>query len=102
MAMRERTARSNTERERERERERWVESAVESALSVTEVVGPSEGCGPHTGYYDAAASSMTWQSSPLLSSLLLDALLCSKVETPIHDSIRELVSWECKEHGVKS
>ena len=28
---------------------------------------------------------------------------CSdKVETPIHDSIRELVTWECKEHGVKS
>ena len=25
-----------------------------------------------------------------------------KVETPIHDdSIRELVTWECKEHGVK-
>jgi hypothetical protein len=27
--------------------------------------------------------------------------LC-KVETPIHDRIRELVTWECKEHGVKS
>ena len=26
----------------------------------------------------------------------------SKVETPIHDNIRELVNWECKEHGVKS
>ena len=25
----------------------------------------------------------------------------SKVETPIHDSIRKLVTWECKEHGVK-
>jgi hypothetical protein len=25
-----------------------------------------------------------------------------KVETPIHGSIRELVTWECKEHGVKS
>jgi hypothetical protein len=25
-----------------------------------------------------------------------------KVETPIHDNIRELVTWECKEHGVKS
>ena len=25
-----------------------------------------------------------------------------KVETLIHDSIRELVTWECKEHGVKS
>jgi hypothetical protein len=24
------------------------------------------------------------------------------VEIPIHDSIRELVTWECKEHGVKS
>jgi hypothetical protein len=23
-----------------------------------------------------------------------------KVETPIHDSIRELITWECKEHGV--
>jgi hypothetical protein len=26
----------------------------------------------------------------------------NKVETPIHDNIRELVTWECKEHGVKS
>ena len=25
-----------------------------------------------------------------------------KVEAPIHDSIRELLTWECKEHGVKS
>jgi hypothetical protein len=25
-----------------------------------------------------------------------------KVETPIHDSIRELVTWECKEHEVES
>jgi hypothetical protein len=25
----------------------------------------------------------------------------TKVETPIHDNIRELVTWECKEHGVK-
>jgi hypothetical protein len=25
----------------------------------------------------------------------------TKVETPIHDSIRELITWECKEHGVK-
>jgi hypothetical protein len=25
-----------------------------------------------------------------------------KVETPIRDGIRELVTWECKEHGVKS
>ena len=26
----------------------------------------------------------------------------SKVETPIHDNIRALVTLECKEHGVKS
>jgi hypothetical protein len=26
----------------------------------------------------------------------------NKVETPIHDNIRELVTWECKEHGVNS
>ena len=25
-----------------------------------------------------------------------------KVEAPIHDNIRELITWECKEHGVKS
>jgi hypothetical protein len=25
-----------------------------------------------------------------------------KVETPIRDSIRDVVTWECKEHGVKS
>jgi hypothetical protein len=24
----------------------------------------------------------------------------TKVETPIHDSTRELITWECKEHGV--
>ena len=30
---------------------------------------------------------------------LLDS---SKVETPIHDNIRELVTWDCKEHGVTS
>ena len=24
----------------------------------------------------------------------------TKVETPIYDNIRELVTWECKEHGV--
>ena len=29
-------------------------------------------------------------------------LSTNKVETPIHDNIRELVTWECKEHGVKS
>jgi hypothetical protein len=26
----------------------------------------------------------------------------TKVETPIHDNIKELVTHECKEHGVKS
>ena len=25
----------------------------------------------------------------------------NQVETPVPNSIRELVSWECKEHGVK-
>jgi hypothetical protein len=29
-------------------------------------------------------------------------MICIKVETPIHDNIRELVTSECKEHGVKS
>jgi hypothetical protein len=28
--------------------------------------------------------------------------VCVEVETPIHDSISELVTWDCKEHGVKS
>ena len=27
-------------------------------------------------------------------------LKSTKVETPIHDRIRELITWECKEHGV--
>jgi hypothetical protein len=31
-----------------------------------------------------------------------DSTVEHKVETPIHDSIRELVTCECKEHGVKS
>ena len=26
--------------------------------------------------------------------------ILGKVETPIHDNIRESVTWECKEHGV--
>ena len=26
----------------------------------------------------------------------------TKVETPIHDNVRQLVTWECKEHGAKS
>ena len=26
----------------------------------------------------------------------------TKVETPIHDNMRGLVTWECKEHAVKS
>ena len=25
-----------------------------------------------------------------------------KAKTPIHDNIRELVTWECKEHGANS
>jgi hypothetical protein len=29
-------------------------------------------------------------------------ILGSEVETPIHDSIRELVTWECKEHECLS
>jgi hypothetical protein len=31
-----------------------------------------------------------------------DRELSYKVETPIHDNIRELITWECKEHGMKS
>jgi predicted peroxiredoxin len=30
------------------------------------------------------------------------ATTSSRVETPIYDNIRELVTWQCKEHGVKS
>ena len=33
---------------------------------------------------------------------VLESLSKSKVETPIHDSIRGLITWDCKEHGVKS
>ena len=36
------------------------------------------------------------------SQRLSDVGLVRNVGTPIHDSIRELVTWECKEHGVKS
>jgi hypothetical protein len=31
-----------------------------------------------------------------------DTASVGKVETPIHYKIRELVTWECKEHGGKS
>ena len=34
-------------------------------------------------------------------SCCIDRPSSSKVETSIHDSTRELVTWECKEHGVK-
>jgi hypothetical protein len=35
-------------------------------------------------------------------TMMLVLFACSKVETPIHDIIRELITWECEEHGVKS
>jgi hypothetical protein len=38
----------------------------------------------------------------LCMSPYMDGLKEAKVETPIHDNIRKLVTWECKEHGVKS
>jgi hypothetical protein len=43
-------------------------------------------------------------SSGRVSMLMMqsECFLSCKVQTPIHDSIRELVTWECKEHGVKS
>jgi hypothetical protein len=37
--------------------------------------------------------------SGVFSSLVSNRVSC-KVETPIHDNIRESVTWECKEHGV--
>jgi hypothetical protein len=37
-----------------------------------------------------------------LVTLVACAYLIGKIETSIHDNIRELVTWECKEHGVKS
>ena len=47
-----------------------------------------------------------WFSKHMSSSLSFISWFGSfKVETPIlfmsHDSIRELVIWECKQHGVK-
>ena len=39
-----------------------------------------------------------WNAQVTVSKLVI----INKVETPIHDNIRELVTWECKEHGVKS
>jgi hypothetical protein len=39
---------------------------------------------------------------PYSLSLHVESNKGAKVETPIHDSIRELVTWECKEHAVKS
>jgi hypothetical protein len=40
-------------------------------------------------------------NTPRGDDLQTNLAIC-KVETPIRDSIRELVTWECKEHGVKS
>ena len=47
---------------------------------------------------------VTFPHNPVCGPTILFTLLepTAKVETPIHDSIRELVTWECKEHGVKS
>jgi hypothetical protein len=36
----------------------------------------------------------------ILSLSTVSLLVAIKVDTPIHESIRELVTWECKEHGV--
>jgi hypothetical protein len=45
----------------------------------------------------------TEKGEPAARYLQMNRLsLRTKVETPIHDNIRELVTWECKEHGVKS
>jgi hypothetical protein len=41
-----------------------------------------------------------WMSSARVRKA--QSFIGTKVETPIHDNIRELVTWECKEHGVKS
>jgi hypothetical protein len=54
-------------------------------------------------YYEVLALSFFFSKiSFVRSSKALDFKQVAKVETPIHDNIRELVTWECKEHGVKS
>jgi hypothetical protein len=56
---------------------------------------------------EGRASKVVHGKSSLIRPLEFSIVLptsppSTKVETPIHDNIRELVTWECKEHGVKS
>jgi hypothetical protein len=44
----------------------------------------------------------TAQKSPWVVCRDVSQETYNKIETPIHDKLRELVTWECKEHGVKS
>jgi hypothetical protein len=41
-----------------------------------------------------------WKLHTMPERRLQSYILLAKVETPIHDNIRELVTRECKEHGV--
>jgi hypothetical protein len=51
---------------------------------------------------EVSHGTMNWFSQDAsCTGRLYENRSLTKVETPIHDSIRELVTWECKEHGVK-
>ena len=60
------------------------------------------------GYYSLPPPQLAHLFSPRIWNQAISARWWAipnrghKVETPIHDNIREFVTWECKEHGVKS
>ena len=45
---------------------------------------------------------LSWEGETVDSYVEPGVCFFNKVETPIHDNIRELITWECKEHGLKS
>jgi hypothetical protein len=51
-----------------------------------------------------ATTSSSWYHKPVYIPFYRPvcgtATCATLVETPIHDSVRELITWECKEHGV--
>jgi len=54
-----------------------------------------------TSYCLAQVSTTVHEHQMYWNTILLLKLNWNNVETPIRDDIRELVTWECKEHGVK-
>jgi hypothetical protein len=64
--------------------------------------GSNGGNGRVGGGGATRARAAQWVGDPAQFLFCSEPDCRPEVETPIHDSIRELVTWECKEHGEKS